>query len=112
MPTAPAFVVSLAAFALGAPLTPGSAQAPRPMTFMDQQLMRQAGGTALSPDGNWMVYTISVPNWKEAKRYTDIYVGNPRGGLSSTRQVTLTDDKNQNAPRWLGVGGSMSPWVW
>ncbi len=104
MPTARAFVVSLAAFALGAPLTPGSAQAPRPMTFMDQQLMRQAGGAALSPDGNWMVYTISVPNWKEAKRYTDIYVVNAREGLSSTRQLTFTKDKNENAPRWSADG--------
>lgn len=104
MPSSRAFVVSLVTSALGVPLATGAAQAPRPMTFMDQQLMRQAGGAALSPDGSRVVYTISVPNWKEAKRYTDIYVVNVRDGLPSTRQLTFTKDKNENTPRWSPDG--------
>ena len=79
-------------------------QAPRPMTFMDQQLMRQAGSAAISPDGGRMVYTLSVPDWKEAKRYTDIYVVSTRDGLASTRQLTFTHDKNETSPRWAPDG--------
>jgi len=82
----------------------GAQQAPRPMTFMDQQLMNQVGAPALSPDGNWMLYTLSVPNWKEARRNTDIYLVSTREGLPTTRQLTFTKDKNENAPQWAPDG--------
>lgn len=88
----------LAATALGAQ------EGARPMTFMDQQLMRQAGSPSLSPDGGRLLYTLSVPNWKEAKRYTDIFVVNVRDGLSSTRQLTFTKDRNEGSPRWAPDG--------
>ncbi|MBC7896144.1 MAG: S9 family peptidase [Cytophagaceae bacterium] len=81
-----------------------AAQAPRPMTFLDQQLMKQAGSPALSADGSRMLYTLSVPNWKEAKRATDVFVVNTTGGLSTTRQLTFTKDKNENTPRWSRDG--------
>ncbi|MBK8249987.1 MAG: S9 family peptidase [Gemmatimonadetes bacterium] len=81
-----------------------AAQTPRPMTFLDQQLMRQAGALELSPTGDRALYTLSIPNWKEAKRYTDIYVVNTSGGLSTTRQLTFTKDKNENTPRWAPDG--------
>ncbi|MEO7359364.1 MAG: S9 family peptidase [Gemmatimonadaceae bacterium] len=71
---------------------------------MDQQLMNQAGGNALSPDGKWMLYTMSVANWKEAKRYTDIFVVSTDQGVSSTRQLTFTKDRNETAPRWSRDG--------
>lgn len=90
--------------ALLAAATLGAQEAPRPMTFMDQQLMRQAGSLALSPDGSRLLYTLSVPNWKEAKRYTDIYVVNTRDGLASTRQLTFTKDRNETSPRWAPDG--------
>ena len=80
------------------------AQAKRPMTFLDQQLLRQAGALALSPDGSRLLYTLSVPDWKDAKRYTDIFVVNTATGVSSTRQLTFTRDKNENAPRWSRDG--------
>jgi dipeptidyl aminopeptidase/acylaminoacyl peptidase len=76
------------------------AQAKRPMTFMDQQLMRQVASPALSPSGDRLLYALSVPNWKEAKRYTDIFVVSTTGGLATTRQLTFTKDKNETTPRW------------
>lgn len=82
----------------------GAQQGSRPMTFMDQQLLRQAGSTELSPDGAWMLYTLSVPNWKEAKRYTDIFVVSTKDGLASTRQLTYTRDKSENSPTWSRDG--------
>ncbi|MCC6928207.1 MAG: S9 family peptidase [Gemmatimonadaceae bacterium] len=102
MPTVRSSVLVLAA--LGAPLAPLASQPLRPMTFMDQQLMRQVGAPTLSNDGSRLLYTLSVPNWKEAKRYTDIFVVNVRDGLPSTRQLTFTKDKNENTPRWSTDG--------
>ena len=83
---------------------PTHAQETKPWTFMDQQLMNQAGGNALSPDGKWMLYTMSVANWKEAKRFTDIHVVSTEQGVASARQLTFTKDKNETAPRWSRDG--------
>lgn len=81
-----------------------SAQSPRPMTFLDQQLMRSIGGAALSPDGSRLLYSLSVPDWKAAKRYSDIYVVDTRLGLPSTRQLTFTKEKNESNPVWSRDG--------
>lgn len=84
--------------------TSGAQQAPRPWTFMDQQLLRQAVAPVLSPDGTRLLYALSVPDWKEAKRFTDLYVVSTRDGLASTRQLTFTKDKNETSPRWAPDG--------
>ena len=76
----------------------------RPMTFLDQQNMRQVGSPAPSPDKKWLLYTISVPDWKEAKRQTDIYVVSMDQGVPSTRQLTYTKDKSEAQPRWAPDG--------
>ncbi len=79
-------------------------QSPRPWTFLDQQLLNQVGGTDLSPDGRSMLYTLSVADWKQAKRFTDIYVVSTDAGPGSTRRLTYTKDKNEVAPRWSRDG--------
>src|SRR6185503_12264032 len=76
----------------------------RPMTFMDVQLMRQAGSPTPSPNGKWMLYTVSVPDWKEAKRQTDLYLVSLEQGVASTRQLTFTKEKNETAPEWARDG--------
>ena len=76
----------------------------RPMTFLDVQEMRGASGLAISPDGRQALYTISTPSWKEARSQTDIYLVSMQTGVSSTKQLTFTKDKNEGAPRcsaWL-----------
>jgi dipeptidyl aminopeptidase/acylaminoacyl peptidase len=77
-----------------------SAGASRPMTFLDMQQMRQAGAPAPSSDGRWMLYTISTPDWKEAKQQTDIYLVSLQQGVAATRQMTFTKDKNETSPQW------------
>lgn len=87
------------------PAAEGQADAgKRPMTFLDVQRMRQVGSPAPSPDGRWLLYTIGTPDWKEAKRQTDIYVVSIEKGLASTRQLTFTKDKNETTPRWARDG--------
>ncbi len=88
---------------LAAPLAAQSAK--RPMTFLDVQDMRQASAPAVSPDGKWGLYTISTPDWKQARRQSDVYLVSLQDGLPSTRQLTFTKDKDELSPRWAPDGG-------
>jgi dipeptidyl aminopeptidase/acylaminoacyl peptidase len=76
----------------------------RPMTFLDMRQMRSVNDPTPSPDGQWMLYTQSTPDWKEAKSQTDIYLVSIKQGVSSTRQMTFTNEKNESTPRWTGDG--------
>jgi dipeptidyl aminopeptidase/acylaminoacyl peptidase len=73
----------------------------RPMTFLDMQKMRQIGSPAPSSDARLLLYTISTPDWKEARRQTDVYLVSLEKGVASTRQMTFTKDKNESEPKWL-----------
>src|SRR6476661_5962241 len=81
-----------------------SAQSPRPLTFLDAQNMRQVSGQDISPNGRMMLYALSTPDWNQARRQSDIYMVNVDQGLSSTRQLTFTKDKNETSPRWSHDG--------
>ncbi len=78
--------------------------APRPMTFLDVQEMRRAGSWAISPDGQWMLYTVTTPDWQEASSQSDIHLVSLADGLPSRRQMTFTDDKNETSPTWSAGG--------
>ncbi len=76
----------------------------RPMTFLDVQHLRQVGSPAPSRDGRWLLYTISTPDWKEARRQTDIHLVSLQQGLASTKQMTFTKEKNETSPAWAPDG--------
>jgi dipeptidyl aminopeptidase/acylaminoacyl peptidase len=76
----------------------------RPMSFVDVISMRAVGDTSISPDGQWMLYTLSVPDWQDAKSYTDVYVVPLTGGVERTRRMTATKGKNETSPRWSRDG--------
>jgi dipeptidyl aminopeptidase/acylaminoacyl peptidase len=76
----------------------------RPMSFLDMQLMKQPGQSAVSPDKKWLLYTVSTPNWDEGKRQNDIYLVSMDTGVPSTRQLTFTKDKSETAPAWAVDG--------
>ena len=97
-----AMAIAVVAIASSSPMRAQSGL--RPMTFLDMQQTRQVGSPTPSPDGTWMLYTISTPDWKEAKRQTDIYVVSLKQGVSSTRQLTFTKEKNESSPRWSRDG--------
>ena len=77
----------------------------RPMNFLDVQLIRSAASLAVSPDGRWVLYTLSVPDWKEARSTTDIWLVSAERGVSSQRQLTFTKDKSEGSPAW-SIDGS------
>src|SRR5688572_14768466 len=81
-----------------------TAASPRTMTFLDMQQLRQIGNPEVSPDGRWLLYTLSIPDWKNARRQTDVYVVSTEQGVGSTKQLTFTKDKNEAAPRWARDG--------
>lgn len=81
---------------------PLSAQ--RPMTFMDVQELNRPGSWTPSPDGAWMLYTITTPDWAEAESQSDLYLVSLAEGLASGRQLTFTDDKNERSPAWSTDG--------
>lgn len=86
----------------------GAQAAKRPMTFLDVQLMKQAGSPALSPDGRFLAYTLSTMNWKDARRSTDVWVVATDRGLPSARQLTFTADKSENSPTWSRDGSFLA----
>lgn len=81
-----------------------TAQTKRPMTFMDTQELRAVGSPAVSPDARWLLYTLSVPDWKAAKSATDIWLVSAERGSEAARQMTFTKDKNETTPRWSRDG--------
>jgi len=76
----------------------------RPMTFLDVQHFKRAGSWAPSLDGRWMLYTVSTPDWEEAESQTDIHLVSMSEGVSSNRQMTFTEGKNETSPRWSPDG--------
>ncbi len=93
-------VTLLMLFAVTAPLTAQQ----RPMTFMDVQEMNRAGSWTPSPDGAWMLYTVTTPDWGEAESYSDIHLVSMSEGVSSSRQLTFSVDKNERSPAWAPDG--------
>jgi dipeptidyl aminopeptidase/acylaminoacyl peptidase len=88
-------------FALGAQAIVAQ---PRPMTFLDMQHLRSAGSPAVSPDGRWLLHTVSTPDWQEAKSQTDIHLVSLERGVESSRQMTFTKEKNETSPTWARDG--------
>ena len=53
---------------------PMAAAQQRPLDFMDVQYMKSGGAWTPSPDGSWMLYTVTTPDWQEDERQSDIHV--------------------------------------
>jgi dipeptidyl aminopeptidase/acylaminoacyl peptidase len=71
------------------------------MTFMDIQLMKRAGSWAPSPDGTWMLYTVTTPNWGEADSQSDIHLVSMAEGVPSDRRLTFTEAASESSPTWV-----------
>jgi dipeptidyl aminopeptidase/acylaminoacyl peptidase len=95
-------VIVAAGTAASAPIVRG--QGLRPMSFLDMRLMKTVAAPTPSPDGRWLLYTLSTPDWKEAKSQTDIYLVSMTEGVASTRRMTFTKEKNESSPRWARDG--------
>ena len=82
---------------------PGGAT-PKPMSWIDMQSMNQVQTPVLSPDGQWALYVLSTPDWKAARRQSDIYLVSTAGGVASTKRLTYSAEKNESNPVWTRDG--------
>ncbi len=78
--------------------------APRPMTFLDVLAMRSVSKPAVSPDGKWAVYSLSEPDWKAGKAFSDLYLVPMDQGAAAARRMTFTSGKDETAPQWAPGG--------
>jgi dipeptidyl aminopeptidase/acylaminoacyl peptidase len=78
--------------------------AKRAVTFMDVQEMRSAGSETPSPDGRWLLYTVTTPDWQAARDQSDLHMVSLRDGVGSGRQLTFTPEHNETAPQWSRDG--------
>jgi len=105
LPRAPLTRISTVVVAFLGLTATAVAQNPRPITFMDVQTMRSFGSEAPSPDGRWMLYTISTPDWEKARSQSDIHLVSLQQGVASSRQMTFTKDHSETSPGWSRDGG-------
>lgn len=81
--------------------TVAGAQEKRPIEVEDQFLMRRVGSPVVSPDGEWIAYTVSRTSLEDEQSYTRIYMS-PAGGGEA---VALTaDEKSAGSPGWSPDG--------
>ncbi len=77
------------------------------MTFRDVIEMRRfqdTNASAISKDGKRLLYSLVTPDWKAGQRYSDLYLVSLEQGVSSTRQLTFTKDRNESSPLWSPSG--------
>ena len=79
-------------------------QALLPMTFLDVQLFARPGSWTPSPDKAWMLYTVRSTDWEEGEYHNDIHLVSMQQGVSSSRQMTFTPDKDETSPQWARDG--------
>ena len=68
-----------------------------PMSIVDLINVPSIGSPQLSPDGNFILYTLSEANWDENKRVSHIWRINRDG----KNKIQMTQGENgDNSPRW------------
>ena len=75
----------------------GAAQEKRPLTVDDIFAFRNVSDPQISPDGQWVAYTVSQMDQKKDANDTDIYMV-PLGGGDAIR--VTTSERPESSPRW------------
>ncbi|MCK5650286.1 MAG: S9 family peptidase [Gemmatimonadetes bacterium] len=66
--------------AVGAQEGDTATSSPRPLTVDDQFAIQRVGSPVVSPDGEWVAYTVSKTSLKEEKSETRIWMASTSGG--------------------------------
>src|SRR5437899_7033874 len=77
----------------------------RPLKLDDLARFRNVSDPQISPDGQWVAYTVSTTDSKEDKSNTHIWMVGYDG--KNDRQITFSAD-SENAPRWSPDGKYLS----
>jgi dipeptidyl aminopeptidase/acylaminoacyl peptidase len=68
------------------------AAAKRPMTFEDLQKMKRLGETTVSPDGKWLVYSVTSVNLEQNTKTAELFIQPIAGGEPQPLTVALPGD--------------------
>jgi len=79
--------------ALAAPLA-----ALRPLTHEDVWTLRRLGAPHVSPDGRWVVFSVTEPDYNAEKSVTDLWIV-PADGSAPERRLTAVDG-TESDPQW------------
>ncbi|HXI26418.1 MAG TPA: S9 family peptidase [Pyrinomonadaceae bacterium] len=92
------FTIAILAFAI-------SAQTRHPLKLDDLARFRNVSDPQISPDGQWIAYTVSTIDAKEDKSSSHIWMVKYDG--TNDRQITFSND-GEGSPRWSPDGKYLS----
>lgn len=99
--------ILLAALALAVassgPLAAIQTPTPRLMTVRDTQNFVAVGSPAISPDGQWVLYTRAVRDWDDAQLRTRTHIWRVKIDGTDARQLTF-GAANTTSPAWFPDG--------
>ncbi|MGA9673161.1 MAG: S9 family peptidase [Terracidiphilus sp.] len=76
----------------GEPKRPMTDPAKRPMTFSDLMEMKRLGETAVSPDGKWLVYSVTTVNLEQNTKTAELWIQAIAGGEPTKLAVAQPGD--------------------
>ena len=85
------------------PLAAIQTPAPRLMTVRDTQNFVAVGSPAISPDGQWVLYTRAVRDWDDAQLRTKTHIWRVKIDGTEARQLTF-GAANATSPAWFPDG--------
>jgi dipeptidyl aminopeptidase/acylaminoacyl peptidase len=83
---------ALAVASFASTLTAQPTQQKRPMTFEDMMAMKRLGETAISPDGQWLAYSVTTVNLAQNVRTTEWWLQKIVGGEPFKVAITQPGD--------------------
>ncbi len=108
-PTKVPFRMALSAVALASTAMvlapPLAAQTPRPLEIEDQYLIKRVGSPQVSPDGEWVAYTVSATKLEKDESNTQIWMVSTRGG--DPFPLTMSGE-SASSPKWSPDGKYLS----
>ncbi len=96
---------ALVALVLSVGITTDAAAQRRPVVIDDQFRVQDVGSPELSPDGEWVVYTVTTTDVAADKRNSDVWKVKWDG--SERSQLTFSPE-NESAPKWSPDGKYIS----
>ena len=80
-----------------------SAQTPRPLQIDDLFALRTVRAPVLSPDGEWVAFTVSTMDESADRSDTDVYMASLVDPGAEALRLT-TSDRSETRPRWSPDG--------
>lgn len=78
----------------------------RPITHQDIWMLKRAGEPVVSPDGRWIVFSLTEPDYDPAKQTSDLWIV-PSDGTEPPRQLTFSKEPESGAV-WSPDGTQLS----